>query len=145
MPAGALVVADFQLELRLLLMGAGTEYEIGPGAITGLGQTPVKSADVELDHADGSYGSPDYSGARTLTIPLLVHGDDPADCMDNFSTLLAAWVPSTSDIPLYIQLPGWGKFYVNGRPRGLDDDMSRLKSSEIAALATFVALNPAIT
>lgn len=144
MPAGDLVVADFQVELNLVLMGAGTNYELGPGPITGLGQPPAKVQDVTLSHEPGAYGAKEFTDVRTLSIPLLIHGTDPADAMTNFATVSAAWAASETDVELWIQLPGFGKFHVVGRPREFADDLTNLKSSEIAALGTFVALDPTL-
>lgn len=148
MPAGDLVVADYQAELRATLMGASSNYQIAPPGIAGLGLPPVKSADTELGHADGSVAADDFRGVRVITIPLIIGGDSAisaSTAMTRFTTLLTAWAPSTSDIPLYIRLPGWGKFHVNGRPRGLDEDLSQLKNGLINVLATFHALDPTIT
>jgi hypothetical protein len=64
--------------------------------------------------------------------------------MADFDALVAAWAPSTVDIPLYFRLPSWGKRYVNGRPRGLDEDFAALEFGRITAMPTFVALDPTI-
>lgn len=143
MPAGDLVVADYQFELRLLLMGYGTSYEIGPGPISGFGQPRYKTADVEMMHADGSYGAADYKGSRTIRIPIDIVRSTAALAVTAFDALVTAWAPSATDIPLYFRLPYWGKKYVNGRPRGLTDDFSQLEFGVIRALATFEALDPA--
>ena len=174
MPAGDLIDRDYQLELRSMLMGDNTMYTIdrSRGAIKGLGMPPAKTADTELDHADGSYGGEDYTGPRVITVALLIKGSEnsgtwndadstwngsggtwdttggsgtsPGGALNGLSALNDAWAASTTDIPLYLRLPGWGKFHVNGRPRGLDEDLSLLTFGLIVVMATFVALDPTI-
>lgn len=145
MPAGSLIAADYQLELRATLMGDGTNYPLrSDRTIDGLGVPNAKTADVELDQADGSYGSPDYLGVRVLLIPFVFEGT-PSQVGGWIKDMHTVWAPSTTDIPLYMQLPGFGKFHVNGRPRGFDADIQRIQFGIATAEATFVALDPTIT
>lgn len=142
--AGELITTDYQLELRGLLMGAGTIFDNGAGGWGGLGVPSPKTADVELEQGDGVYPGRDYTPARMLTFPLAWGGTDPATAMDRFRTLCDAWeTERTDELELHMQLPGWGHFYVIGRPRGLAEDLSRLKSGEGAAMASFLATSPA--
>jgi hypothetical protein len=145
MPPGDTITLDYQLELRGVLMGVTTVSLIGKPGIKGLGLPPVKSADVDLEGADGAYATKDYRGPRVVTIPLDVVETSPAAAMNTLATLATVFAPSLVDIPLYIRLPGWGKFHVNGRPRGLDEDLVDLKSSTMHILATFLCPNPTIT
>lgn len=146
MPAGDLVVADYQLEIRTTLMGDGTNYALGPygQTIKGLGVPTPKTADVELYHDGGAYGSPDYMGIRIISVPFEL-GGTPAQVGGWVKDLNTAWAPSTTDIPLYMQLPGFGKFYVNGRPRGFDADLTNLQFGIVTGEAYFTALDPTIT
>ena len=147
MPAGDLVIADYTFELRTTLMGDGTNYQLGPlgERVDGLFDVPqAKSADVELHHEDGAYGSPDYVGVRVITIPFYLEGT-PSDVGGWAKTLHTVWAPSTTDIPLYFQWPGFGKGYVNGRPRSLRVDARFSHFGQITAQAMFVALDPTIT
>lgn len=145
MPAGDLVVADFTYEIRTTLFGEGTNYGVDDANIDGLGIPPTKTADVELWGDDGSYGSPDYLGVRIILIPLIFEGtpSQVGGWLKTWQT--TTWAPAASDVPLYMQLPGFGKFYVNGRPRGLDADITNLPYGRVTAEATFVALDPTIT
>lgn len=145
MPAGDLVVADWTYEIRTTLFGDGTNYKVDDANIDGLGVAPVRTADVDLEQADGAYGSPDWYGPRVILIPLIFNGSasDVGGWLKTWQTTI--WVKSTTDIPLYMQLPGYGKFYVNGRPRGFDPDVRFLKFGLVTAEATFVALDPTIT
>jgi len=142
MPAGDLVVADFQLELQGVLMGNGA-ISIAEQQVSGLGNPQPKVADVPLDLAPGSYGSPDYQASRVITVPMSVTADTPAATWNLFATLVTAWAPVTADVRLYVRLPGLGRVYFNGRPRGLSDDLSDLYLGVVYCLGTFVALNPA--
>lgn len=146
MAAGDLVVADNQVELRVTLMGDTTNYGMGPlgkAHVTGLGVPQAKVADVELWHEDGAYGSPDYVGVRIITVPFLLVGT-AAQAGGWAKDLNTAWAPSTSDIPLYMQLPGYGKLYVNGRPRGFDADLTNLQFGIVEGTGYFTALDPSI-
>lgn len=128
-------------------MGATTIYgiEMGAGGITGLGVPRVKTADLEYADANGSYGGKDRLDVRVITVPLVIRGSTATGAMDGLETMNTAWAPSIVDLPLYIRLPGFGKFYVNGRPRGLDADLKDMQFGAVHALATFVCLNPTIT
>lgn len=145
MPAGDLVVADWQVEVRALLTGAGTSYPLGEEGIDGLGEPEAKTHDVDLGHAMGAYLGRDYAARRTITIPYLVEGTTPANAGTLFVSLRTAWATSETDIPLHLRLPGFGKLLVNGRPRGLLCDASKQKHSLIRAFATFVCGDPTMT
>lgn len=148
MPAGDLVTVDYTAELRGLLMGFGTVYGIGPRPLTieGLGNPQPKTHDLELAHADGSYGGQDKRAIRVVTVPIIIRQTSAANAMTSLTTLQTAWDVATADIPLYFRLPGWGKFHINGRPRGLDVTIpTELKQRfAIACLGTFVANTPTI-
>jgi hypothetical protein len=123
----------------------GVDVEIGPGPITGLGVAPPKTNDVDLEGAAGSYAARDLPASRVITIPLTILAFNVSDAMNALGVLNTAWAPSTTDIPLYIRLPYTGKFHVNGRPRGLVEDLVDLKSSTLHVLATFFCPDPTIT
>lgn len=138
--------ADWQLEIRGLLTGHATVYRFGTGAIDGLGVPPTKTADVELFGRDGSYGSPDYRGPRILIVDYLINETSETLAFAAMKTLSTAWVPSTTDLTIEVQLPGW-HFTVTGRPRGLEINLGdrRRLAGVIPAIAEFHALNPTIT
>jgi hypothetical protein len=138
-------MSDWQVVLQGLTMGAGTNYEIGPAGISGLGVPKTKTADVDLDSQHGAYGSPDYLSVRVLLIPITVSGDNAADAFDNLELLNTAWGPVQADVEITITLPGWGTFSYMGRPRGLDVDPEFAKSGEFSAIGEFHALDPVAT
>lgn len=143
MAAGDLVVDEYHLELRGLLHGPGTRFH-WDGPWSGFGLT-MKTSDVDLEQADGAYSGRDFLASRVLTFPVGWGGHGPEDVMLDFSELLEAWRPSREDdLELWAMLPGWGRFYVVGRPRGLTEDLTMLKSGEGRALLTFQANDPTI-
>jgi len=142
---GALVVADWQVELRDVLTGNGTPYQLGPKVIQGLDVPEAKTHDTDLGHAAGSYQGRDYTGPRTVLIDYAIDGNsDAAAAGTTFRTLSALWVASTVDLPLYMQVPGFGKIRVNGRPRGLVADLADLSIGFVTALAVFECGDPTI-
>lgn len=146
MTAGDLVTKDFQLEIRGKLHGPDSGIDTGAGGWTGLGTPGVKASKFDLDGADGSFLGRSFLTSRILTFPLVWHGTSKADVMLELSALVVAWDPRTAvDLRLYAQLPGWGRFYVTGKPMGIAEDMGMLASLEGAGLATFEAGSPVIT
>lgn len=144
MPAGDLVTDDYHLEVQGLLHGPTTRFH-WTGPWTGLGLPAPKTNDVDLDDADGSYPGRDRLTSRVLTFPVGFGGTTPAAVMDDLRTLSEAWTTvAVGQVELHAQLPGWGHFYVVGRPRGLVEDLTNLKGGEGLALLTFHALDPEI-
>lgn len=142
MPAGDLVVANYQLELRGLLMGKDSSYRL-TGPVEGLGRAPTKSADEPLDQQAGSVGGPDHPDVRIITVPLGIRAASDAAAVALLDSLMTAWAEAAAAIPLYFRWPHWGKFHFNGFPRGLVDSAPDLPvANTIDVLATFMALDP---
>lgn len=135
-------MSEWQVVLQGLTMGAGTDYEIGPAGISGLGVPKAKTADVELDGQDGAFGSPDYMGVRVLLIPVEIGGSSAGDVFDNLEILNTAWEPVEDDVEITITLPGWGTFSYMGKPRGMDADPALARSGVIMGIGEFHALDP---
>lgn len=129
--------------LNSVTFGAGTNYRFAPENVSGVGEPPPKTNDVDLKHGDGAYAGTDRKSPRIITIPFVVLGTSPSNAMDNFETLAAAWVPG-GDVTLELYLPG-KHFTVSGRARGLIEDLRRLKASVVDCVGTFHALNPTMT
>lgn len=146
MPDGDLITDDWQVEIRGLLTGRGTTWRLGPKRIKGLGIANVKTADVDLDGQDGTFGSPDYRGTRVLFVDYVINAATVDAAYDAFATLAAAWVPATANIQLHMRLPGFGHIYFTGRPRGLEDQSEdrRLLGGVLPCVAEFHALDPTI-
>lgn len=139
-------LALWQAELRSLTMGDGTNYPFDAevGGITGLGVPAPKTADVDLAHQDGAYGSEDFMGVRVVTIPFVL-GGTPAQVFEWLDDLNTAWAPASSDLTLTLGLPFYGDVDLEGRPRGLDVDTKHAQFGIIRAMGTFVGLNPELS
>lgn len=147
MANGDLLTADFQFQLHNTLYGrgnGGVYLEYGQ-TIEGLGVPDAKTQDVNFTGRDGAYANPDYMSVRLITIPILVKGTTESAAMTSLKALSLAWIPYGADTDLAFQLPGWGKFMVNGRPRGAKFDLTRLRGGVIHALLRFDCPTPTIT
>lgn len=151
--AGELVTLNWHLELRGLLHGPDTAYTVDRerGAYKGLGTPLPKSADVDRDGAAGAYGAGDLPGVRIITAAFLITAPNAAPglqastVMNALSAMCNAWASSDVEIPLYIRMAGWGRFFVSGYPRGVDEDVSLAELGIVRVLARFDALTPSIT
>lgn len=138
-------LTEWQGLLQGVTFGTATNYRFSArAAVSGVGVPSPKTQDVNLEHGDGGYAGVDRKAVRVVTIPLVVFGTSPTNAMDNFETLAAAFEPSATDVTLELYLPG-KHFSVSGRPRGITEDLSRLKASEIECLGLFFALDPTMT
>lgn len=135
--------ANYQASLNGLLMGATTVYQFGSAGIDGLGLAKPKTADIPLDQADGSYGSPDYRDVQTLLLHIEIIETDDAAAFTALDLLCDAFAPVSANIDLHIQLPGSGAFFYTGRPRGVDvASVANAKTGCITVIAQFDALDP---
>lgn len=144
MAAGDLVVADFQFELRGVLFGPGTPFKMRRNSWEGMGLPAVKSQDVDLNHHHGSVGGRDFYAPRRLTWALMVRESSQSAAITKANDAMVAFAVSSTDLPLYGQLPGWGRFRVTGRPRGCVMNLSRIALGRVELFATFDALDPTI-
>jgi hypothetical protein len=138
----------WQVRLRGLTLGAGTDYDL-TGPIGGLGALEPRTTDRALTGDNGATGGLDTLPPRSLYIPLAMHGRSPAGAMELLRALKATFAPNPTGVEdLDVRLPGltgagddetltW-----RGRPRGIVDDLELLRAGEIAALARFDALDP---
>lgn len=139
---------DWQVEIRGTVTGAGTDFQIEEGGISGLGVPPAKTNDVDRGHASGAYFGRDYTGVRVITIPYVISVNEGTDAEKAanagglFLWLCDLWEASETDIVLAMQLPGFGQVSFEGRPRGLVDDLSRLSVGVARGLATFMCGYP---
>jgi hypothetical protein len=138
-----MTLSVWQGSLQGVTFGTGTNYHFADQGVSGIGAV-VKDQDVNLEHGDGSYAGTDRKGPRIITIPFVVLGTDSTSAMDNFETLAAAWEASATDVTLELYLPG-KHFSVSGRPRGIVEDLSRLKLAVIDCIGTFMANTPTMT
>ena len=139
--------APYTLELRGYTIGhAGDAWKVRRDqSIGGFGHPAPKDSDLPYEGRDGSFGGDDNEDVKVFTFPLRTVGSGLTDlarseaAMANLLALETAWVAVTNaaDVRLDIWLPG-RRCYLNGRPRGLDPDLSGLTFGHITALATFV-------
>lgn len=147
MAAGDLISNDYEIELRTTLMGGDTtnfpiDYE--RGSLSGLVDVVTSQAETPFAHADGSYIGESRDAARTVTIAIVVEGSTATATGDNLETMRTVWAPASAAIPLYFQLPGFGKQYVNGWPLGITADIRNLPFGHVPILASFRITDPTI-
>lgn len=137
------VTADWQAELRGVTFGSLTPYPF-TGPIGGLGIPAPRGADQERGNSPGDVAGYDVANRRTLTVPMGVDGTSADDAWALYETLKAAWTSTVVDVAFDLRLPGFAsvsrRFY--GRPRGLEVNLTLLKSGWLDALGTFDALDP---
>lgn len=133
----------WQVQIGSLVTGDGTNYPLDAesNGIEGLGVPTPKSADVDLAHQNGAYGSDDFMSPRVITIPYAL-GGTPAQVFEWLNDLNTAYAPSTTDVTLTIGLPYYADLVFTGRPRGLDANTRNSHFGIILCQATFVALDP---
>lgn len=137
------ISADWQGNVRALTFGAGTDWEIEPPGISGLGIPSPRTRDAERGDRHGDVGGDDVLPRRILSIPLVTTRSSPGAAWEALeSELKVAFAESIVDEALDLRLPGGALRRYYGRPRGLSEDLSLLKSSTVRALCTFEALDP---
>jgi len=142
------ISADWQGNLRALTFGAGTDWEIEPPGIGGLGIPTARTSDAERGDRHGDVGGSDRLPRRILSIPLVTTRTSPgAAWLALEQEAKVAFAESSADLELDLRLPAVPetdpvvrRFY--GRARGLSEDLSLLKSSTVRVLGTFEALDP---
>ena len=138
------IVADYQLDVAGLLLGAGTSYEL-PDGVEGLGLPEVRTSDVPRPQDDGLFYGSDFLGKRTLTFRATILGDDPDDAGVKMDALAAVWQPpegSSANVPLTLEIPGQVSRVLFGRPRRLAFDLDNLKSGIVVATLQYDVADP---
>lgn len=133
----------WQIELRNVLIGAGTDYTVLPGIAGLLGSPSVRSGDVDL-MGDGASGGVDRYSSRLITIPVDVYGGTPEDTNELVQELLTAWRRSSTDTALDVSIPGQPEPILTyyGRSRGGSETAWTLLSGHQGVLLAFAALDP---
>lgn len=151
MPAGDLILEDYQLELRAELMGRDSDvhFDQDRGGVSGLFDDPVTPSETEYAHADGSFIGTVRNPPRTVTAALVVVGATEAAVAADVVAMRTAWAKSadpTVDVELWFQWPGFGKGYVLGQPLGLQilDYTKALILRRVPILGTFRVTDPTI-
>ena len=143
MAVGDLLSGDYQFELRSVLMGDGTNYEIGAEGWGGFGTPEIRARQSVLPLEHGAVADREYADARELRLPMIIKGTTVANLLSNWQSVMEAWQPSQSgDVQAALQIGG-SKFLLSGRPRGISDaDTTHYGRLRIFAEATFVATDP---
>lgn len=145
--AGSLITQDYQLELRGLLLGAGTPYEHAK-PIEGLGVPPVREVDLERPEGHGEFPGAQYLAARTIRMGVNIAGDTSAETLANAEALGAAWKPVDESLdggltlPLILRLPNRAAMRLLGKPTRYALDLTELKSGHATADLEFKAVDP---
>lgn len=118
--AGELVVKDYQIEYRGLLIGSGTSYIIE--SLDGLTSVPEsRSNDQDRQDGHGAHPGLDLLSGRRMMLELVITGAPGADTEGKRRAATNVFqVSKNSGIvehPLHTQRPGRGKVFVNCRAR----------------------------
>lgn len=117
MPAGDLITADYQAELRTTLMGQGTNYEFVEIDVP---TPPIVTNDVARLLGHGTFQGSHFKGSIVVTLTMIVKGTTTTTLRSNMDTLETAWAVAASDITFVLRLPQWGKRSLSGRPINFD-------------------------
>lgn len=139
MPPGDLIDADYQVEIRDLLLGVGTSYLVQ--GLEGIHAQAVKTADLDLI-GDGSYAGEDFEASKKPVLTVIFAADDPVDLQDLLDDFLDAWAIG-GDVELHWQLAGSHRYLV-GRTRRVAVDENRRHAGVIEADAEFFAADPTV-
>lgn len=148
--AGEQINADGQLEVRGLLLGKGTVYDLprqgDTPALEGMFEpVPVKAGDVDLHGQDGAVATRDYRGVREVAWLIRINAPTVTVLEQRAAALETAMdVSSEDDVELHCQWWGRGHVYVVGRPRGAQLVASNLAVRQKVYRCTFVAQDPRV-
>jgi hypothetical protein len=137
-------MADYQLAIGTLTLGAGTKYQLRGGP-EGLGLPDLRTSDTPRPQDHGLFWGSDYFGKRTLTLDVTILGDDPGDAAAKMDALAAVWQPpagSEATVPLTLDLPGQVARTLDGRPRRAAYNLDNLKAGIIVATLQYEAADP---
>lgn len=137
-------MADYQLTIGTLTLGASTDYQLRGGP-DGLGLPELRTSDTPRPQDHGLFWGNDYFGKRTFTLDVTILGDDAGDVAAKMDALTAAWQPPSgadATSPLTIDLPGQVARTLDGRPRRAAYNLDNLKSGVIVATLQYEAADP---
>lgn len=137
-------MADYQLAIGTLTLGAGTDYQLRGGP-EGLGLPDLRTSDTPRPQDHGLFWGSDYFGKRTVTLDVTILGDDPGDAAAKMDALAAVWQPpagSEATVPLTVDLPGQVARTLDGRPRRAAYNLDNLKAGIIVATLQYEAADP---
>lgn len=137
MNPGDLISQDRQAELRGVLIGEGTDYQIDGWDLFAAPEVATK--DTQRNDQGVQSGTDRY-GSRLLTIDLWLDSfPDLVTCQADRAALEAAFRPGPDDVQLHFRLQGVQRCYI-GRPRGISTTLPSLDAWEVEA--RFLATDP---
>lgn len=132
-----------QVQVRDLVMGPGTDYEI-------TAFNPWNRQARVLGEGPNPWGPGGYSGAEFLDVAVVnigIHtvGTSSEDWMAKHWALQQAFDPVGTDGDAELRWAiGSSEYLMRGRPRMLNPQIQNIRSGEITSSASFVALDPLI-
>lgn len=142
-----MALVEGQFQVRNLVMGPGTQFEILRG-------TNPFARTVRADQSGprawnhGSWSGVEWAESATVPLYIRVRGasNDVASWMTAQQTLAAAFAPvgeSPNDVELRFVIGGT-EYLMRGRPRMVEPDLTLINSGKSITQAAFVALDPFI-
>lgn len=138
-------VADYQIEIDGLTLGAGTPYEIHDEGPAGLGLPAVRTSDVPRPQDHGLFFGSDFLAGRTIAFSLWLHALTAEAASALMDTLSAVWQPPAGQDtvnPLTLRLPGQDPRRLNGRPRRLAYRPGLLHTGVVEAILQYDVADP---
>ena len=144
MAAGDLITVDGQVEIRGLLLGAGTDYPLVGRGPEWWSKPTVRAGDIARPASDGALATLDLSDAATVVLTVAILADDPADFAAKRTALATAWRTASTDVDLVFR---WGgvKQLRRGRTRNMAVSAELVGVGDTAEAALqFVATDPLV-
>ncbi len=138
-------MTEYQYEIAGVLFGDGTALRVED--ITGLGKAGERAGDVEIPAGHGAFPVVDYLEPRTVSFQMQAVGATAAQAMGSMRQLGQAWSPSDvttpgTTTPLRVHLPGFGPYFLIGRPRRFEAVITDVVVGVIGIVADYVAHDP---
>ncbi len=138
-------MTEYQYELAGVQFGDGTALRVED--ITGLGKAGERVGDVEIPAGHGAFPVVDYLEPRTVSFQMQAVGATAAQAMGSMRQLGQAWSPSDvttagTTTPLRVHLPGFGPYFLIGRPRRFEAVITDMVAGVIGIVADYVAHDP---
>lgn len=138
-----MALLDRQVQVRDLVMGPGTDYQIVEGFNPFNRDVRVEQSEART-HAHGSWSGTEFNDEVTVPIRILIQAPDQVTWLQLHDRLMHAFRPvgrSFEEVQLRFSLGGQERVMF-GRPRMVEPNLQSLVTGEVAYRAAFVALDP---
>lgn len=135
-------LTDGQIQVRDLVMGSGTPYEVLSGTNPFV-RAARSGQGAARPRGHGSWAGPEYLAEAVVPLQILVKADSAAQWLARHRALQAAFRPvgpGEADVEFRYCLAG-SEFVMFGRPRMVEPDMQTY-SGDVVTRCGFVALDP---